>query len=289
MNENVLKLYRQIEDYDPSIARHSKDVADHVKDFMSKMGFSKEDANIGYEAGLVHDAGKLLIPSEIISKPGVLTVMEKNIMEEHSKRADEVMKDLPQIYQIVAIHHHDNFSAANRRMADRLTPIISVCDVYSALTLDRSYKNKLTPMDAITVMTDDISVLDPQCLKQFKDYLRDVGELYRSLPKEYEPKEKNDFEIASIAYISGKYGLNPGFITVDDFKGWELLVYDKKCVLAVLDNGMIAEEPHEVEMLSNDRLYDYDKEWTDKDGLPLEDILDEEIQDYEDFLSELDL
>ena len=289
MNQNVLDLYHKIEEYDVQTAIHSKDVADHVRKFMLKMGYSKEDANIGYEAGLIHDAGKLLIPSELISKPGTLTEIERNIMEEHGENAAAVMRGIPQIYQIVAEHHHDDFGSENRNQIDALTPIVEICDVYSALTLDRSYKNRLTPMDAITVMTNEIAIFDKNTLNQFKDFLDEIGELHRPFPRDYEPHTPDEFTVASISYAARKYGLNPDFITVDEYKGKILLVYDKSKVICVLDNGLITEEPHEVELLSNEHLYEYDKEWTDKNGVPLEDIPDEEIREYEDFLSGLDL
>ena len=114
-------------------------------------------------AGLLHDIGKMAIPDDILNKPGRLTDEEFEIIKTHSMRGWEVLKDSEGVDDIaldVCRHHHERIDGngyPDRLSGENLTlyaKMGAVCDVYDAITSNRSYKNGWEPADSIRKMAE---------------------------------------------------------------------------------------------------------------------------------------
>lgn len=112
-------------------------------------------------AGLLHDVGKMAIPDEILNKPGGLTDDEFGIIKSHPVRGWEMLKDLEEVDEItldVCLHHHEKMDGSGypeKISANKISlyaKMGAVCDVYDAITSNRSYKQGWTPSDSIRKM-----------------------------------------------------------------------------------------------------------------------------------------
>lgn len=112
-------------------------------------------------AGLLHDIGKMAIPSEILDKPGKLTDEEFVTMKNHPRRGWEILKACEQVDEValdVCLHHHERvdgngypekLSGAALTLFARMG---AVCDVYDAISSDRCYKKAWSPAESIQKM-----------------------------------------------------------------------------------------------------------------------------------------
>jgi putative nucleotidyltransferase with HDIG domain len=114
-------------------------------------------------AGLLHDVGKMLIPYEILNKPGKLTDEEFAIIKEHPRKSWEILKDSPNITDVVldvCLHHHERVDGTGypEHISDNPLSLFArmgaVCDVYDALTSNRCYKNGWEPAETIRKMAE---------------------------------------------------------------------------------------------------------------------------------------
>lgn len=109
-------------------------------------------------AGFLHDIGKSKIPDEILNKKGKLTDDEFEQMKKHTTYGYEVSNDIPDLDENIRnaiLMHHEREDGngypmgVNGEKLNIYTKIISVADVYDALTSNRVYKGKMTPFDTL--------------------------------------------------------------------------------------------------------------------------------------------
>jgi putative nucleotidyltransferase with HDIG domain len=114
-------------------------------------------------AGLLHDVGKMMIPDEVLNKPGKLTDEEFEIIKGHPLKGWEILQGSPEITATaldVCLHHHERMDGKgypDKLAGDKLTLFArmgTICDVYDALTSNRCYKNGWEPADTIRKMAE---------------------------------------------------------------------------------------------------------------------------------------
>ena len=114
-------------------------------------------------AGLLHDVGKVMIPDEVLNKPGRLTDEEFEIIKSHPQVGWKILNesfDVDDIVLDVCLHHHeqvDGMGYPDKLSGEALTlfaRIGAVCDIYDALTSDRPNKRGMSPADAIRKMAE---------------------------------------------------------------------------------------------------------------------------------------
>jgi len=144
----------------------------------SKLGYSKNDViDIGI-ASLFHDIGKLFISRKIIMKEGKLDEKEFEIIEHHTVLGTELLfkyiDTLGILPVIVSFEHHLRYDLRGYpkvSFPQKLHPvslIVSVCDVYDALSLRRSYKRNFPPLKIYEIMAGEKGKLfDPDLLDKF--------------------------------------------------------------------------------------------------------------------------
>jgi len=110
---------------------------------------------------LLHDVGKMLVPKEILLKPGKLEPEEFEIMKTHTTKGYEYIKaknDVPERIAKVALEHQEKFGGfgyPNELKGEQISyyaQIVSVIDVYDALTSRRVYKMEMSNADALKLM-----------------------------------------------------------------------------------------------------------------------------------------
>ena len=114
-------------------------------------------------AGLLHDVGKMMIPDEILNKPDRLSDEEFNIVKSHPLKGWEILIGSSGVCQMaldVCLHHHERTDGAGypKKLSGEALSLFArmgaVCDVYDAITSERSYKTAWEPAEAIRKMAE---------------------------------------------------------------------------------------------------------------------------------------
>ena len=127
-------------------------------------------------AGLLHDIGKFKIPDEILLKPGKLTKEEFEVIKKHTVYGYEILNNFKILESTkrAALLHHEKFDGSGYPFGyksdkiDDISAIITISDVYDAMTSKRCYRDGMCPFDVIADFEyDGISKYHPK-------YNRDV-------------------------------------------------------------------------------------------------------------------
>ncbi len=159
----VLDLVNNLRSYDDSTYAHSLNVSIICRVFGQWLKMSDEDLDILTVAGLLHDLGKLLIPPEIIKKPGRLTEEEFNIVKTHPylgyKHVQNSNLD-PRIKSAMLMHHEkcDGSGYPSGLAGSNIQPfakIVAIADVYDAMTAKRVYRDGMCPFHVIRMFESE--------------------------------------------------------------------------------------------------------------------------------------
>lgn len=114
---------------------------------------------------LLHDIGKVFIPKEILNKPSSLTQEEYEVIKKHPKLGYEYLRKQSQIKTtilLISLQHHERIDGTGYpygitgEKIHYLSKIVSIADVYDALTSDRSYRRALSASDAIEYIMGNV-------------------------------------------------------------------------------------------------------------------------------------
>lgn len=155
MNENILNMLQLL---DRTTFNHSIRVKDIAKEYEYR---SEMSDTVLSDAALLHDIGKIYVAEKILEKPGKLTEIEREIINEHAYWSYRILKDhnLEDIIcQIVLFHHGYSdelakkcFSPVNER-AVQLGNILHTIDAFEALTEKRVYRKEYLQKDALNIL-----------------------------------------------------------------------------------------------------------------------------------------
>lgn len=155
---------------------HSQNVAYYAKSIAEEMKLSDELISIVYEAGLLHDIGKISIPENILNKAGKLTEEEYEIMKQHVENAVDIIRHLPAMEYVVpaVISHHERFDGKGypRQLSGADIPllgrILCVADSFDAMVSKRSYKREMPVDEALKILNQEAGrQFDPNCVDAF--------------------------------------------------------------------------------------------------------------------------
>jgi PAS domain S-box-containing protein len=155
-------LSRVIESCDPYTAGHQQRVAELARLVGENMGLAKDIVERLYLNGLLHDIGKISIPTSILTKPGKLVEEEWALIRAHTKHGYNILKDanLPWPVADAALQHHERLDGSgypNGITGDKLSlevNILAVCDVVEAMCSHRPYRPAKTTADILKDLTD---------------------------------------------------------------------------------------------------------------------------------------
>ncbi|WP_342472083.1 HD-GYP domain-containing protein [Metasolibacillus sp. FSL H7-0170] len=154
--------------YDQYLYHHSFQVTLYSIAIAKELGYSYEELRLIGVGAILHDIGKLLVPAEILKKPGALTEDEYNEMKLHARYGFDLLRNLHSISLLVAhcaFQHHERLDGSGypRGLVEfeihPFAKIIAVADVFDAVTSNRVYREKVLPSEGIAVLEKDAGTL----------------------------------------------------------------------------------------------------------------------------------
>lgn len=162
-NEIVASLVSAIEVKDIYTEGHAQRVMEYSKSIAAIMGLSEESIQNIEIAGLLHDVGKIGIPTEILTKPGKLTEEEYEKVKLHPLYSKKILENISGFTTVVdyAYYHHERFDGLGypEGLSGMQIPIeaqiIQVADSYDAMTSKRSYRDALDKSTALKILEEE--------------------------------------------------------------------------------------------------------------------------------------
>lgn len=152
---------------DPYTALHQKKVAKLSVSIAKEMSFDSSDILGIYLGAIVHDIGKVSIPSEILSYPGKLSPEQCLLIKKHPEAGHDLLKtiDFPWPIKDIVLLHHERLDGSGypyglkAKEIPRSVKIVSVADVYEAMTTHRPYRPALGHNEALKEITLNAGIL----------------------------------------------------------------------------------------------------------------------------------
>ena len=160
-------------------SEHSTRVTTYAVAMARALGFEKPRIKTLQRAGLLHDIGKLGIPTTILEKPGKLDDDEFARVRSHPRLSDVILRSIPTFEAIaeLASSHHERLDGKGYWRGlegDQLSfdaRILTAADVFDALTAKRPYRDAMPATEALKIMSkDEGTAFDSRCL-ELLDYL----------------------------------------------------------------------------------------------------------------------
>ena len=200
LTEDILKTQKELifsfaeisESKSSETGMHIKRVYEYTRIMAKAIGLSKRDEDNFALAAMMHDIGKLLIPSSILEKPGRLTDEEFEIMKKHVIYGSKLLKNSPgeimKIARNIALMHHEKWDGTGYlkmkgEEIDYYARIVAVIDVFDALVSTRCYKNSWLPSDAYNeIVSQSGKHFDPKVVELFKANYNDFLFILHKFP-----------------------------------------------------------------------------------------------------------
>lgn len=204
----ALKLLKNLRYFDDYIYQHSVNVG-ILSALMAKLtgDFSQEQIkNLALGAYLL-DIGLIKIDREILKKKTVYTYRDMQKMKQHPQFGYEILKNIhgidPIVLQTLLFHHEKNNYKGYYQLPYELMPlppkIVSVCDIYDALTTPRPYRNPYSPTNALKFLVNSINIhFDYELISNFINYLGPLLNNTQSFYTLHDFCELNTKELAMI-------------------------------------------------------------------------------------------
>jgi PAS domain S-box-containing protein len=173
-----------VEARDPYTQGHEQGVARISCLVAEEMGLSRDEIAAIEVAGLVHDVGKLTVPTEILTKPGKLSKIEFDLIKGHSQAGYDILKDVDfdwPIAEIVLQHHErmDGTGYPNGLLGEDISMearVLMVADVVQAMGAHRPYRPALGLDAAMAEITAHLEKFDAEVVSACVR-LHDAGKL----------------------------------------------------------------------------------------------------------------
>lgn len=187
----VRKWGDSIESKDEYTQGHCVRVADLACALWTRVSTPEDTPLFWFRIGaLLHDVGKLMVPAEVLNKPGKLTEEEWVMVRGHPTAGVELLADIefPWDVRPIVESHHERWDGRGypHGLAGEAIPlaarVLCIADVYDALTSQRSYKRAFTHDEAIAIMRQDVGTqFDPALFPVFEQVATRVAGPVRRL------------------------------------------------------------------------------------------------------------
>ncbi|MCP4217482.1 MAG: HD domain-containing protein [bacterium] len=180
----ILRLFARVIDAKHRYTRgHSTRVSILSRHLAKKLKLEAEDIVKVEVAGLLHDAGKISVPVDILDKPGSPSDAEWEIIKGHPKKSLDILIQIEALRDIAEISaaHHEKFDGSgypnhiDGKTIHMLSQIIAIADTYDAITSSRAYRKGRPPEVAYKIIEAELG-------KQFNPA---IGKVLLSIPPKH--------------------------------------------------------------------------------------------------------
>ena len=185
--DDIATAFGQIVDAkSPFTAGHSSRVALVADQISQQLGLGADERRWLRRGALLHDVGKLGVSNQILDKPGKLDTYEWAEVQRHALHTEQILGRISAfgvLARVAGAHHEKLDGTGYPRGLDarhiRLeTRIITVADIFDALTADRPYRPAMPIAQALQIMRDSVgSAIDGDCFAALERALSTLGEL----------------------------------------------------------------------------------------------------------------
>lgn len=179
--EEVLLNLMDVKSTDNYTFEHSVNVTVVSLLIAKSMGISRKDMSKLGLGAITHDVGKINIPEDILKKPDRLTEKEYEIVKNHPRLGYDRLKEgahMPSTALAVVLGHHENYCGdgyprgISREKIHLYPRIVSVADVFDALTSKRVYRDRWSIKEAVDfILFKSGEKFDPEVVKNFSRYV----------------------------------------------------------------------------------------------------------------------
>ncbi len=181
----IRRLGRASEFKDNETGNHVIRMSHYSRLIAQAIGMGKESVDLLFNAAPMHDVGKIGIPDSVLLKPGKLNDAEWNIMRKHPEIGAEIIgdhhDDLLHTARVVALTHHEKWDGSGYpcQLKGEEIPlvgrIVTLADVFDALTSERPYKRAWSTEDAVHLIEENSGThFDPGLIQPFKAVLPEI-------------------------------------------------------------------------------------------------------------------
>ena len=182
MQTTIQVLGLVAETKDPYTAGHQKRTTDLARAVATEMGLPPEQIEGIRMAGVIHDIGKISLPTEILSKPTKLSAIEFSLIKQHARQGYEILKEVESPWELAEMvyQHHERIDGSGYPRGlkgDEIlieSRILAVADVVESMASHRPYRAALGIDAALAEIVKNRGILyDPTvvdvCLKLFRE------------------------------------------------------------------------------------------------------------------------
>lgn len=182
-------LARTVDAKSPWTAGHSQRVTAMAVEIGRQMAVSPQELDDLARGGLLHDIGKIAVPSTILNKPAALTADEFETMKEHPRTGARILEPIAEYHRLIPIvlQHHEWFNGGgypSGLVGEAISlgaRILAVADVYDALTSKRPYRDALAPELAVSMIAERAGTqFDPAVVAAFQAMRADARGVTRN-------------------------------------------------------------------------------------------------------------
>lgn len=187
LGTRVRALTHRLAAKDAYTEEHTRRVALRAVQVGEQLGLSPGRLRRLAAGGLLHDMGKLSVPSAILKKPGALTDEEYGVIKRHPEWGDRLLTELGFAADVrrLVLDHHERLDGKgyprglHEGQLDLETRILAVCDVYDALISTRVYREAWPHERAIALLEEQAgTAFDARCVTALADVLAPPAEVH---------------------------------------------------------------------------------------------------------------
>jgi len=177
----IKSITRLLDQYIPTSYLHTKSVFKLIRAMGKEMKLPESEIKSLEYASMLHDAGKLQIPSKLLEKQRPLTNKEYKLVRKHPRKGVELIKDLASLKPVIPIilHHHEKYDGSGypSRLKKEEIPlgsrILAVIDAFDAMFFGRPYKKRMRLGKVKKELKKQRSIqFDPKIVESFLKVLK---------------------------------------------------------------------------------------------------------------------
>jgi diguanylate cyclase (GGDEF)-like protein len=182
----VAALTKALCSKDPLTKDHADRCSWYSAEIAAELGLDDKEISVLRVASLLHDIGKLVVPDDILSKPGPLNASERARIRRHPVDGSNILSNVPSAADALPVirHHHEHFDGSgypdglSRDEIPIEARIMLVADAFDAMVEDRPYRKAIPIPDAVEELWRCSGTqFDPQVVRAFMRVLLRAGRI----------------------------------------------------------------------------------------------------------------